>query len=336
MLTADFDYLLPESLIAQTPAEPRDSARLLVLHRASGQLQHRIVRDLPGLLAPGDLVVVNRTRVLPARVHGRLAGGGRAELLLLRKLDAGRWEVLARPARRFRLGARIEVTPELAVCVAELGEQGLRQVTVEGAADDADAALLASGSVPLPPYIRGWVGDPERYQTIFADQEGSAAAPTAGLHFTPELVAALEDRGVGLATLVLHVGLDTFRPMTSEDPAQHHMHSEWYTVPQETIDRIGATRAKGGRVVAIGTTTVRALEAWAASRSNEGWTDLFITPGFAFRQVDAMLTNFHLPRSTLLMLVSAFAGRERILAAYEAAVRNRYRFFSFGDAMLIL
>ncbi len=341
MRTADFDYSLPPELIAQEPVEPRDQARLLVLDRSSGALHHRWVRDLPRLLSPGDLVVVNRTRVLPARLAGRLASGGRVEVLLLRRVAARRWLALTRPARRLRAGTLVEVgvSPGLRLRVAAEGEAGLREMVVEpaGTATDAecDALLFQAGTAPLPPYIRAWAGDPERYQTMFADEMGSAAAPTAGLHFTPELVGRLADAGVQLGTIVLHVGLDTFRPVVEEDPAEHPMHSEWYQVSAEVQAGVATARAAGRRVVAVGTTCVRALEAWAATGRPEGWTDLFIVPGYEMKVVDALLTNFHLPRSTLLMLVSAFAGRERILAAYRAAIAQRYRFYSFGDAMLI-
>ncbi len=341
MRTADFDYSLPPELIAQEPVEPRDRARLLVLDRSSGALHHRWVRDLPRLLSPGDLVVVNRTRVLPARLAGRLASGGRVEVLLLRRVAARRWLALTRPARRLRVGTLVEVgvSPGLRLRVAAAGEAGLREVVVEpaGTATDAecDALLFQAGTVPLPPYIRAWAGDPERYQTMFADEMGSAAAPTAGLHFTPDLVRRLADAGVQLGTIVLHVGLDTFRPVVEDDPAEHPMHSEWYQVSAEVQAGVATARADGRRVVAVGTTCVRALEAWAATGRPEGWTDLFIVPGYEMKVVDALLTNFHLPRSTLLMLVSAFAGRERILAAYRAAIAQRYRFYSFGDATLI-
>ncbi len=336
MRTADFDYSLPAGLIAQQPIEPRDAARLLVLDRQSDRLSHRHVRDLPGLLWRGDLLVVNRSRVLPARVYGRLPGGGRAEALLLRRLESGRWLALTRPARRLRHDARIQVHPGLSLRVAALGEEGLREVIVEADGADPDAALLAAGAVPLPPYIRSWSGDPERYQTVYGDVEGSAAAPTAGLHFTPALLARLEEAGVAIATVTLHVGLDTFRPVSTDDPAEHVMHAEWYVVPAETQAAIGATHSRGGRVVAVGTTCVRSLESWAVTGAAKGWTRLFVRPGYRFSVVDAMLTNFHLPRSTLMMLVSAFAGRERILRAYAEAIDRRYRFFSFGDAMLIL
>jgi S-adenosylmethionine:tRNA ribosyltransferase-isomerase len=336
MRTADFDYALPEELIAQEPIEPRDAARLLVVHRASGALEHRTVRDLPDLLNAGDLLVANRSRVLPARVRGTLRGGGQAEALLLRRLAPGRWLALVRPARRLRLDDRVRVTPTLALRIAAVMDEGLRELCLEASADDPDAALLAAGDAPLPPYIRGWHGDPERYQTLFAQVDGSAAAPTAGLHFTPRLVADLDARGVAIETLVLHVGLDTFRPIAHEDPAQHRMHREWYSVAPRVQERVRATRDTGRRVVAVGTTSVRALEAWAATGCPDGETDLFVTPGYRFQVVDALLTNFHLPRSTLLMLVSAFAGRDLVLHAYAAAIQERYRFYSFGDATLFL
>jgi S-adenosylmethionine:tRNA ribosyltransferase-isomerase len=327
MRTSDFDYELPPELIAQTPAEPRDSARLLVLDRAAGSLQHAVVRDLPDLLTPGDLLVVNRSRVLPARVKGRLKGGGQAELLLLRRLAPGHWQTLGRPARRLRPGDIVEIGDSLRACVVAAHPEGVREVRVE-----SDSALLAAGSVPLPPYIHNWSGDPERYQTVYADVDGSAAAPTAGLHLTPDLLARLQARGVQIARLVLHIGLDTFRPVEGDDPAAHAIHQEWYVVPPD----VQAQLQSGRRVIAVGTTTVRALETWAATGRAEGWTDLFILSGFHFQVVQGLLTNFHLPRSTLLMLVSAFATRERILAAYAEAIRERYRFYSFGDAMLLL
>jgi S-adenosylmethionine:tRNA ribosyltransferase-isomerase len=337
MQLSDFEYALPPELIAQAPVEPRDSARLLVMRRRDDRIQHeKLVRDLPDLLRPGDLLVANRSRVLPARIFGRLAGGGRAEFLLLRRIEPGVWEALARPARRLRPGDVVTVAADLRVRILAGLELGLRHIQVEADAADPDAALLAHGSVPLPPYIRGWLGDPERYQTIYADTRGSAAAPTAGLHFTQALLDRLASRDIGFATLVLHVGLDTFRPITEADPSTHRMHREWYTVPADVQARIAQTRAAGGRVVAVGTTSVRALETWASSREAEGWTELFIMPGYQFRVVDGLLTNFHLPASTLLMLVSAFASRERVLAAYTAAVQQRYRFYSFGDAMLVL
>jgi S-adenosylmethionine:tRNA ribosyltransferase-isomerase len=336
MRLSDFDYMLPEELIAQEPLEPRDAARLLVLERAGSHTAHHYVRDLPRLLQPGDLLVANRSRVLPARVLGRLHGGGRAEFLLLRRLAAGRWQALARPARRLRSGDVFGVTARLRVRVIAAFAEGVREIEIDSDdSGDPDGALLAAGSVPLPPYIRGWRGDPERYQTIFADTDGSAAAPTAGLHFTADLLQRLADSGVGFGTLVLHVGLDTFRPITHADPATHHMHREWFALPADLQAQIQQARSRGGRIVAVGTTSVRALESWGATGNVEGWTDLFILPGHRFTVVDALITNFHLPRSTLLMLVSAFAGRERVLAAYADAMRERYRFYSFGDAMLV-
>jgi S-adenosylmethionine:tRNA ribosyltransferase-isomerase len=335
MQLSDFDYDLPAERIAQAPIEPRDAARLLVLDRGSDALRHRHVRDLPDLLRPGDLVVANRSRVLPARVYGQMKGGGRAELLLLRRLAAGRWQALCRPARRLRLGDDVRVGDGLSLAIDAVGPEGLRDIRVITAAPDADAALLAVGSTPLPPYIRGWVGDPERYQTVFADTEGSAAAPTAGLHLTRDLLDRLHQRGVEFATVILHVGLDTFRPVSEADPRTHHIHREWCVVPSATRESFARTRRHGGRVVAVGTTVVRTLEAWTVTGQSEGWTDLFILPGHQFLAVDALMTNFHLPQSTLLMLVSAFAGRERVLAAYAAAISQGYRFYSFGDAMLI-
>ena len=336
MQLADFDYVLPPERIAQTPMEPRDAARLLILGRSTGETDHRHVRDLPELLRPGDVLVANRSRVLPARVHGTLRGGGRAELLLLRRLGVGRWEALCRPARRLRAGDVVHITEGLSARIAAAGPEGLRELSVVSESGDADVALLAAGSTPLPPYIRGWSGDPERYQTIFADTEGSAAAPTAGLHFTHDLLEHLSSSGVRLATIVLHVGLDTFRPVTEADPRAHRIHREWYEVPSEARASIEETRARGGRVVAVGTTVVRTLETWSATGVTEGWSDLFILPGHRFAMVDALITNFHLPRSSLLMLVSAFAGRERILAAYADAINHEYRFYSFGDAMLLI
>jgi S-adenosylmethionine:tRNA ribosyltransferase-isomerase len=332
---SDFDYELPAERIAQVPIEPRDAARLLVLDRATDSLSHRHIRDLPELLRPGDLLVANRSRVLPARVYGRLKGGGRAELLLLRRLGRGRWQALCRPARRLREGDQVQIADGLSVTIVGVGSEGLREVSVHARGTDVDVELLAAGSTPLPPYIRGWSGDPERYQTVFADTEGSAAAPTAGLHLTHELLKRLEARGIGFATVVLHVGLDTFRPVTESDPRGHRIHHEWFEVPPDTAQRVTRTREAGGRVVAVGTTVVRSLETWAATGQSEGWTDLFILPGHQFVAIDALLTNFHLPQSTLLMLVSAFAGRERVLAAYANAIEHEYRFYSFGDAMLI-
>jgi S-adenosylmethionine:tRNA ribosyltransferase-isomerase len=341
--TEQFDYVLPRELIAQTPAEPRDTARLLVLDRGRGRLSHHVFAGLDRLLNPGDLLVANRTRVLPARLVGRrVPSGGRFEALLLREMGAGGWEALVKPGRRLRPGTRVEIVRGAESLPAEIGERlpdGARRLRPLPAEVPA-ASLLALGEPPLPPYIKGWSGDPERYQTVYGDRPGSAAAPTAGLHFTPRLLARLRAAGIRLEFVTLHVGPDTFRPVHVEQVAAHEMHSEWAEVSGRTLAAIAATRAHRGRVVVVGTTTARALESAALLGSRpagwSGWTRLFIAPGHRFRNVDALITNFHLPRSTLLMLVSALAGRETILAAYREAVGRRYRFYSFGDAMLIL
>jgi S-adenosylmethionine:tRNA ribosyltransferase-isomerase len=334
---SSYSYELPAELIAQTPIEPRDAARLLRLDRRSEAIEHYQVRDLPSLLRPGDFVVANRSRVLPSRLIGRkVPSGGRVELLLLRPLAEHVWEALVggrrvAPGQRVRLGDGIEL---------QLGESTDAGRTVHFPPDsDVLTILHRFGQAPLPPYIHDYAGDAGRYQTVYASEEGSAAAPTAGLHFTDDLLARLREADVGWSTVLLHVGLDTFRPMANDDVERHRIHSEWIEVPEEVVEAVQETKRRGGRVVAVGTTTVRALEHAArdgALRAYRGAADLFITPGFQFRVVDALLTNFHMPRSSLLLLVSAFAGREPILAAYEEAMRLRYRLLSFGDAMLIL
>ena len=341
--TDAYDYDLPAELIAQQPIEPRDAARLLVVDRSSGRIEHRVFRDLPDLLRPGDLLVANRSRVIPARLHGhRLPTGGAAELLLLRARGGGAWEALVRPAKRLQVGSRIgfggrDVFAE----VVERGEAGGRVVRFVGAdgrpveGPAFDRWLAGFGETPLPPYIKTPLADPERYQTIYAREPGSAAAPTAGLHFTPELLFRLRERGVDLVHVTLHVGLDTFRPVEVEDLREHRIHAEWCQLGAATAERIAASRRRGGRVVAVGTTAVRVLET-SRGEPYEGDTRLFIYPGHRFQVVDALITNFHLPRSSLLMLVSAFAGRELVRRAYAVAVEQRYRFFSFGDAMLIV
>lgn len=340
MRTADFDYELPPELIAQTPTEPRDSSRLLVVHRESGAFEHCVFRDLVNYLRPGDLLVCNDSRVIPARLRGRKPTGGRVEMLLLTRLGERTWQALVR-GKGLRPGARVQIEDatgrEVAVATI-VAEEADGPRTVEF--DRPITPLLPQvGEVPLPPYIHEPLRDPERYQTVYARVAGSVAAPTAGLHFTPELIARLQAMGVGFAFVTLHIGLDTFRPVQAKEIEAHKMHAEWAMLSAEVVGQIRATRSAGGRCVAVGTTVVRVLETAALGGELapfSGWTDLFITPGFSFRVVDAMITNFHLPRSTLLMLVSAFAGRELILRAYQEAIRLRYRFYSFGDAMLLL
>ncbi|HEX3724450.1 MAG TPA: tRNA preQ1(34) S-adenosylmethionine ribosyltransferase-isomerase QueA [Nitrolancea sp.] len=342
-LIRDYDYELPPELIAQTPIEPRDRSRLLVLDRVTGDIEHRIFADLPDYLNPGDLLVVNDSRVIPARLHGWRSTGGRVELLLLRSLGGGRWEALVRPGRRLVAGSDI-------VLADRAGERTRKIATIVERTPDGSAVVLLPpevdrslsdyGEMPLPPYIHEHLGDQERYQTVYAETEGSAAAPTAGLHFTPELIDRIRHSGVRIVSVTLHVGTGTFLPVKVDDVREHQMHAEWFHVPQATIDAVNETRANGGRVIAVGSTSCRTLESVDLADSSEsgrsGWTDLFIKPGFAFHAVDGVVTNFHLPRSTLMLFVSAFAGRDRILAAYREAVRAGYRFFSFGDAMLIV
>ena len=339
MRTADFDYALPPELIAQRPIEPRDHARLLVARRGDGSLEHRRFFDLPALLQPGDLLVANDSRVIPARLRTRKSTGGAVELLLLRRTEAaGTWLTLARPSRRLRPGTMVSVEGggrvyEIEICARR--DDGLFEARLED-----EALIEACGEAPLPPYIHEPLADPERYQTVYAREEGSAAAPTAGLHFTPRLMERLAARGVDVAYVTLHVGLDTFRPVEADDPREHHIHTEYAVLSPETARAIARAREHGGRVVAVGTTSVRVLESAAqgsgAIEAYRGDTGLMILPGHEFHAVDAMITNFHLPRSTLLMLVSAFAGKDLIDAAYAEAVRERYRFYSFGDAMLLL
>lgn len=341
MRLSDFDYDLPKELIAQTPVEPRDASRLMVVERSSGAIQHRYFRDLPEFLRPGDALVLNDTRVMPARLLGhREATGGAMEVLLLKRLSRDRWETLVKPGKKARPGERIAFGDGLLVgTVVGPTEFGGRVIdfTYEGVFEEL---LERLGQMPLPPYIHEQLAEPERYQTVYAREWGSAAAPTAGLHFTPELLDRLAAQGVEIHKITLHVGLGTFRPVEVEDPTQHKMHSEFYQVSPEAAAGINAVRERGGRLVAVGTTSVRTLETAATTdgrlEPGSGWTDIFIYPGYRFKLVDSLVTNFHLPKSTLLMLVSALAGRELILKAYREAVAQRYRFFSFGDAMLIL
>ena len=384
MRTSDFDYDLPVDLIAQTPVEPRDSSRLLVLERATGLVQHRRFTQVLDHLLPGDVMVFNQSRVIAARIRGRRQGtGGRVQLLLLRRESSGLWQALGQPGRSLRPGSIIEVEPSKSpqtliykegtvissfgndgTAVAPFGNDGTGeglQVEVIATGDggiktvrlSSEEAILRLGEMPLPPYIHHRLEEPERYQTVYARETGSAAAPTAGLHFTQPLMDKLKDAGVELVFLTLHVGLDTFRPVQGEDPREHRIHTEYYDLSEQAADTLNRAHAEGRRIIAVGTTSVRVLEQIAqltqqgdANRltAARGQADLFILPGYKFQVVDAMITNFHLPRSTLLMLVSAFAGndpstssgRDMVLAAYQEALEQRYRFYSFGDAMLIV
>jgi len=339
-----YDFDLPEAQIAQEPAELRDASRLLVLDRAAGAIRDAAFADLPGFLRPGDLLVLNDTRVFPARLRGeRVPGGGHAELLLIREAETGVWEALARPGRRLGEGAQMRFGEGLAAEVVGVLPDGRRRVRFAHAGDFW-AALEAAGEPPLPPYIRRATGarsaDRERYQTVYARERGAIAAPTAGLHFTPEVLRAVESAGVSVAHVTLHVGYGTFEPVRAEDLREHRVAPEAFAISEATAAAVRAARAAGGRVLAVGTTTTRALEAAASPDGvltpGPGTADLTVTPGYRFCVVDALLTNFHLPKSSLLVLVGAFAGRERVLAAYRHAVADGYRFYSYGDAMLIL
>lgn len=339
MKTSDFYFDLPEELIAQTPLERRDASRLLCLDRWSGAREHRIFSELPELLHPGDCLVMNDSRVLPARLMGMRETGGVVEVLLLRDLGGGLWECLTRPGRKTRPGTRLIFgNGELEAEVLEVAEGGNRIVEFKYEGIFLEV-LERLGKMPLPPYIKVELEDGERYQTVYSKEPGSAAAPTAGLHFTKELLARIADRGVRECFVTLHVGLGTFRPVKAEDIEEHEMHSEFCIMPEETARIITETKRSGGRVVCVGTTSCRTVESFAnedgTMDAKSGWTNIFIYPGYRFKCMDALVTNFHLPESTLIMLVSAFAGRENVLAAYEEAVRERYRFFSFGDAMFI-
>ena len=339
MQTADFDYHLPPEYIAQTPIEPRHASRLLVLRRSSATLEDSHFCQLPDFLNPGDLLVINQTKVIPARLHARKTSGGKVELLLLKQREPGLWEALA-GGKGLRKGVRVQLENGPYVDIEEelTGSERLIRFS-----EPVEQLLPTIGEMPLPPYIHEKLLRPDRYQTVYATKTGSAAAPTAGLHFTPWLMDEIERKGVRIAKVTLHVGLDTFAPVTELDPVEHKIHTEWCELTEEAALLINRTKASGGRVVAVGTTSVRTLES-AAATSNQpsrvapyrGQTGLFILPGFEFKVVDALVTNFHLPKSTLLMLVSAFAGRERVLDAYQAAMERGYRFYSFGDAMLIL
>jgi len=338
--TSDFDYDLPVEFIAQTPLEPRDSSRLLVLDRQTGAIQHTIFRNIDQFIHAPDILVLNETRVIPARIFAtKIPGGGRVEILLLRRIEPLIWEAIV-GGKGLHDGRRLQIKGGLKAQIFRVLDGPRRLVRFD---EPVEPFFDDIGHVPLPPYIHSPLSDPERYQTVYAHTMGSAAAPTAGLHFTPGLLDKIQFEGIGLGKVTLHVGLDTFAPVTEEDPLDHTIHTEWCRIDLETVQKVLEARRSGGRIIAVGTTTVRTLES-AVRGSNdrqnifpfEGPTDLYILPGYQFRVVDAMITNFHLPRSTLLMLVSAFAGRERILAAYQEAIREGYRFYSFGDAMLIL
>ncbi len=340
MLTHDFWYDLPEELIAQTPLQQRDSSRLLVLNRGSGQVEHRHFYDILDYLQPGDCLVMNDSRVLPARLLGHRPTGGAVEVLLLRDLGDKRWECLCKPGRKMQTGSQVIFgNGELTATVQDILEDGNRIVEFQYEGIFLEV-LERLGKMPLPPYIKAELQDQERYQTVYSREVGSAAAPTAGLHFTKALLSKVEEIGVNTAFVTLHVGLGTFRPVKADNILEHHMHSELCMISQSTADILNKTRKNGGRIICVGTTSCRTLESLVDSDGSfsekSKWTDIFIYPGYTFKAMDGLITNFHLPESTLVMLVSAFAGREKVLAAYEEAVKERYRFFSFGDAMLIL
>ena len=339
MLLSDFDYNLPEERIAQTPIEPRNASRLMVLNPQDKSIQHKHFYDLKEFLVPGDTLIFNDTRVLPARLIGhRAQTGGKVEVFLLRRLDTTHWETLVKPGKKARPGNEIVFSDELSCLVTEHTDFGGR--IVEFKFDGIFEEILDRlGETPLPPYIHEKLEDKERYQTVYNREEGSAAAPTAGLHFTKEQMQELKDMGINLGFVTLHVGLGTFRPVSTEKIEEHEMHKEYYSISEETAELIKHTKESGHRVIAVGTTSIRTLES-AAIAQNEisgksGWTQIFIYPGYDFKIVDAIITNFHLPKSTLIMLISAFAGRKFILDAYKTAVKEQYRFFSFGDAMFI-
>ena len=337
MEVTDFDYDLPEELIAQTPVEPRDSSRLLVMDKKTGELEHRHFYDLPEYLKPGDLLVFNDTRVIPARLHGVKTTGAHVEVFLLTRKNATDWEVLVKPGKKALPGTIIEFPEGLTAEVLDRTDFGGRvvQFHYEGVFDDIIDTI---GEMPLPPYIHEKMEDPNEYQTVYAREKGSAAAPTAGLHFTEELLEKIKAKGVELVFVTLHVGLGTFRPVEEENIEDHAMHSEFYSITEEAAATVNKAKAEGRRVIAVGTTSIRTLESAGTTgvlQSGSGWTNIFIYPGFTFHIVDALVTNFHLPESTLLMLISAMSTREKILHAYEIAVQEKYRFFSFGDAMFI-
>lgn len=339
MKKSDFYFDLPEELIAQTPLQQRDSSRLLLLNKTTGELEHRHFYELPSFLQEGDCLILNDSRVLPARLLGTRYSGGSVELVLLRDLGDGRWECLSRPGKKTRPGTELRFGDgELTAVVEEVVEGGNRIVRFRYEGIFLEV-LEKLGKMPLPPYIKEELQDAERYQTVYSRELGSAAAPTAGLHFTKELLESIAAKGVRIAYVTLHVGLGTFRPVKEDEIEDHAMHSEFCIIPEETAEIVNETKKRGGRVIAVGTTSCRTLESFAREDGSlpaaSGWTDIFIYPGYRFKCIDALVTNFHLPESTLIMLVSALAGREHVLNAYGEAVKERYRFFSFGDAMYI-
>lgn len=340
MNTHDFYYDLPESFIAQTPVEPRDSSKLMVYDRETDTVSHRVFRDIREYLKAGDVLVINNTKVIPARLFGKKREGGReVEFLLLKKLELDVWEIIMRPGKKLRIGDYVDFSDKLCAEILAKGEDGVSKVRFycDGV---FEAVLDELGQMPLPPYITERLQDKTRYQTVYAKQEGSAAAPTAGLHFTPQLMEEIRAMGVEIVEVMLHVGLGTFRPVKVDDVKDHKMHSEFFTVTEEAAKKVNEARAKGGRVFAVGTTSVRTLESASTEdgilHAMSGNTEIFIYPGYKFKCVDKLITNFHLPESTLVMLVAALTGRETILGLYETAKQENYRFFSFGDAMLIL
>ncbi len=340
MKVTDFDYDLPEELIAQDPLEKRSNSRLMVLDKNTGEISHQHFYDIKNYLKAGDCLVINNTRVIPARLYGaRVGSGGKVEILLLKRKSDNVWECLVKPGKKARPGMEISFGDGLLLGkITDIVDEGNRLIefSYEGIFEEI---LDKLGEMPLPPYITHRLEDRDRYQTVYAKYDGSAAAPTAGLHFTPELLSEIKDMGVKVAEVTLHVGLGTFRPVKEEEVLDHHMHSEYYEITQEACDIINETKAHGGRVISVGTTSTRTLESAAIAGQplmpKSGWTEIFIYPGYEFKVIDGLITNFHLPQSTLIMLVSALAGREHVLHAYEVAVKERYRFFSFGDAMLI-
>ena len=340
MKTSDFYYDLPQELIAQDPLEDRSASRLMVLDKKTGKIQHHIFKEIVNYLNPGDCLVINDPKVIPARLYGAKVGtDAKIEVLLLKRKENNIWETLVKPGKKAKIGTKISFGEGLLIGeVVDIVEEGNRliQFTYEGIFEEI---LDKLGQMPLPPYITHQLKDKNRYQTVYAKHDGSAAAPTAGLHFTPELLEEIRAKGVNIAHVTLHVGLGTFRPVKVEDVTQHHMHSEFYVVEEDQAALINETKKKGGKIISVGTTSLRTLESASTEdgilKAGSGWTDIFIYPGYRFKIVDRLITNFHLPESTLIMLVSALAGKEHIMAAYEEAVKDKYRFFSFGDAMFI-